>query len=146
MNPHQKNKVDVSKLSPDEQRLFRLYGKLPNSKDLIQNKLKERKYFDSGDYALSKAGKASDVGVTVIGSKHPIPENIPHSMQKHSMQKNPSLMPSLQNGQVVHGSPVKESSILQRETSIHDVDKPAKDTVKEISKEPVAKAGATGSG
>jgi hypothetical protein len=30
------------KLSPDEQRLFRLYGKLPNSKDLIQNKLKVR--------------------------------------------------------------------------------------------------------
>jgi hypothetical protein len=85
------------------------------------------------------------VGVTVIGSKHPNPENIPHSMQKQSMQKNPSLMPSLQNGQVVHGSPVKESSILQRETSIHDVDKPTED-VKEISKEPVAKAGATGSG
>jgi hypothetical protein len=32
----------VQKLSPDEQRLFRLYGKLPNSKDLIQNKLKVR--------------------------------------------------------------------------------------------------------
>ncbi len=71
----------------------------------------------------------------MIGSKHPIPENIPHSMQK-----NPSLMPSLQNGQVVHGSPVKESSILQRQTSVHDVDKPAKDAVKDMSKEPAAKA------
>jgi hypothetical protein len=29
-------------LSPDEQRLFRLYGKLPNKKDLLQNKLKVR--------------------------------------------------------------------------------------------------------
>lgn len=28
------------KLSPDEQRLFRLYGKLPNKSDLLQNKLK----------------------------------------------------------------------------------------------------------
>ena len=27
-------------MSADEQRLFRLYGKLPNKKDLLQNKLK----------------------------------------------------------------------------------------------------------
>ncbi|KAF2100827.1 hypothetical protein NA57DRAFT_8601, partial [Rhizodiscina lignyota] len=79
MNPHQRNKIDINSLSPEEQRLFRLYGKLPNKTDLLQNKLKERKYFDSGDYALSKAGKASDVGVTSIGREHPSPENIPHS-------------------------------------------------------------------
>lgn len=30
----------LQKLSADEQRLFRLYGKLPNKKDLLQNKLK----------------------------------------------------------------------------------------------------------
>lgn len=30
------------KLSPEEARLFRLYGKLPNKKDLLQNKLKVR--------------------------------------------------------------------------------------------------------
>lgn len=57
MNPHQKNKVDLNvrqivdilyewnswpcqSLSADEQRLFRMYGKLPNKKDLLQNKLK----------------------------------------------------------------------------------------------------------
>jgi hypothetical protein len=28
------------KMSADEQRLFRLYGKVPNKKDLLQNKLK----------------------------------------------------------------------------------------------------------
>ncbi|KAF7571973.1 Endosulfine domain containing protein [Pyrenophora tritici-repentis] len=67
MNPHQQNKVDISKMSEQEAKLFRLYGKLPNKKDLLQNKLKERKYFDSGDYALSKAGKAGDVGVTQVG-------------------------------------------------------------------------------
>jgi len=78
MNPHQKNKIDINSLSADEQRLFRLYGKLPNKKDLLQNKLKERKYFDSGDYALSKAGKASDSGVTSIGTEHPQAADIPH--------------------------------------------------------------------
>ncbi|KAF9327628.1 hypothetical protein BG006_009097 [Podila minutissima] len=34
-----------------------------------------RKYFDSGDYALSKAGKE-----TCVGEGHPQPENIPHSV------------------------------------------------------------------
>lgn len=83
MNPHQKNKIDISSLSADEQRLFRMYGKLPNKKDLLQNKLKERKYFDSGDYALSKAGKAGDTGVTSIGTEHPNAENIPHASPLH---------------------------------------------------------------
>ncbi len=32
----------MQSLSADEQRLFRLYGKLPNKKDLLQNKLKVR--------------------------------------------------------------------------------------------------------
>jgi len=116
MNPHQKNKIDVSKLSPEEQRLFRLYGKLPNRKDLLQNKLKERKYFDSGDYALSKAGKASDAGVTNIGREHPVPENIPHSAAQHNATTGA-------NTQGHNGSPVKESSFLHRETSADDVAK-----------------------
>lgn len=114
LNPHQQNKVDISKLSPEEAKLFRLYGKLPNKKDLLQNKLKERKYFDSGDYALSKAGKASDVGVTQVGREHPNPEKIPH------------IAPPTPNGQQngngqgeKAGSPVKEHTFLHRETSLN---------------------------
>ena len=30
----------AQQMTADEQRLFRLYGKLPNRKDLLQNKLK----------------------------------------------------------------------------------------------------------
>lgn len=112
MNPHQKNKIDISKMSPEEQRLFRMYGKVPNRKDLLQNKLKERKYFDSGDYALSKAGKAADAGVTSIGHEHPVPENIPHSSTPHNGTSSASVQTHGHNG-----SPVKESSYLQRETS-----------------------------
>ncbi|KAJ5243697.1 hypothetical protein N7489_003793 [Penicillium chrysogenum] len=106
MNPHQQNKVDINSLSPEEQRLLRLYGKMPTKKDVLQNKLKERKYFDSGDYALSKAGKASDVGVTNIGSRHPVPENIPHltstSPGANNSANNGSV--SSQGGQQVPGS------------------------------------------
>ncbi|KAF2150533.1 Endosulfine-domain-containing protein [Myriangium duriaei CBS 260.36] len=123
MNPHQKNKVDISNLSPEEQRLFRMYGKLPNKQDLLKNKLKgqERKYFDSGDYALSKAGKADDGGVTAIGREHPSPDSIPHlsSSNPHN-GTTPILQPSQSQGHA--GSPVKESSILQRGVSVDEQD------------------------
>lgn len=137
MNPHQANKVDISKMSPDEARLFRLYGKLPNKKDLLQNKLKERKYFDSGDYALSKAGKASDVGVTQVGREHPNPDKIPHIAPP---------TPNGQNGQnpmnqEKAGSPVKESTFQHRETSLNR-ETSASDFDHEENAQPQAEAGA----
>jgi hypothetical protein len=55
----------------------------------------ERKYFDSGDYALSKAGKASDTGVTTIGTEHPKAEEIPHtSPLMHTLSRNDSISSS----------------------------------------------------
>ncbi|KAJ6088307.1 cAMP-regulated phosphoprotein family protein Igo1 [Penicillium sp. IBT 16267x] len=139
MNPLKQNDVDVSKLSPDEQRLYALYGKRPNKKDVLQNKLKERKYFDSGDYALSKAGKASDVGVTNIGSRHPVPENIPHLTATSPGANNPAGTGNggsiSAQGQQIPGSisghpssigfqsrsPIKEgSSFLHRGTSMSE--------------------------
>jgi len=123
MNPHQKNKIDISNLSEEEQKVFRLYGKLPNTRDLLQNKLKERKYFDSGDYALSKAGKASDVGVTSIGSQHPLPENIPHLTSPPPSTNNGNNGGVTMASQASQGtSPVKEASFLHRETSMDDQD------------------------
>lgn len=68
--------LSTQSLTEEEQKLFRLYGKLPTRKDVIGNKLKERKYFDSGDYALSKAGKAPQQSV---GTAIPNPETIPHA-------------------------------------------------------------------
>ncbi|KAH8693077.1 camp-regulated phosphoprotein/endosulfine conserved region-domain-containing protein [Talaromyces proteolyticus] len=150
MNPHKQNKVDLNSLSPDEQRLLRLYGKVPTKKDLLQNKLKERKYFDSGDYALSKAGKASDVGVTSIGSRHPVPENIPHltatspgaqnpgnngngagtpATQAHPIPGTISGHPGSTNFQ--SRSPVKEASFLQRGTNAEDSEKTDEDQKKD---------------
>lgn len=102
---------------------------------------KERKYFDSGDYALSKAGKASDVGVTNVGSRHPVPENIPHlttaspgannaatngnggsvNAQGHSIPGSISGHPGSIGFQ--NRSPVKEASFLHHGTSANDSDK-----------------------
>lgn len=127
MNPHKQNKIDIASLSPDEQRLFRLYGKLPSKSDHLAKHLKERKYFDSGDYALSKAGKASSVDTGSVGSQHPLPENIPHLT-------SPSMSAANQGGSGngnIHisgiagaqsGSPVKESSFLNRETSASELE------------------------
>jgi len=118
-------------LTEEEQKLFRLYGKLPNKKDLLQNKLKERKYFDSGDYALSKAGKSDNALVGGLGREHPSPDTIPHLSQQNSSSSSsdgqhgrgsisgPALTPTVSHGQA--GSPVKES-LLQRGTSVDEQD------------------------
>ncbi|KAJ3138203.1 hypothetical protein HK100_012810 [Physocladia obscura] len=70
--------IDVTTLSPEEQEFYKKYGKLPlKKKDLLGKRLNgDRKYFDSGDYALSQAGKTNPKDV---GSQHPSPERIPHS-------------------------------------------------------------------
>ena len=80
----------------------------------------ERKYFDSGDYALSKAGKASEGGVTSIGSQHPLPENIPHLASPGPNSGSNGSNNGTPGGSLpcaTSGSPVKESSFLHRETS-----------------------------
>lgn len=166
LNPHQKNKVDISvctltiyhyfssylsnrlgnpqQLSEEEAKLFRLYGKLPNKKDLFTKKLSERKYFDSGDYALSKAGKADTSALGGgLGREHPTPENIPHLSQQvsnggsggtgttppegsrgsFSEGSRGSVVAGLGQGTpggLVSGSPVKEGSVLQREMGVDD--------------------------
>lgn len=68
------SQIDVKSLSAEEQRLYKLYGKLPSRADLLQRKANDRKYFDSGDYALNKAGHSS-----AVGSKIPNPDSIPRN-------------------------------------------------------------------
>jgi len=146
LNPHKKNKVDIASLSPDEQRLFRLYGKLPSKSDHLAKHLKERKYFDSGDYALSKAGKASSVDTGSVGSQHPLPENIPHlsspgvgnASQGGSGNGNIHLAGP---GGAQSGSPVKESSFLNRETSVDELDEKVGERVNDSVSPPPSKEG-----
>ncbi|RFU25172.1 hypothetical protein B7463_g11166, partial [Scytalidium lignicola] len=123
MNLYKQNKVDLSFLSPDEQQLFHLYGKLPSKYDHLAEHCKERKYFDSGDFALFRAGKASSVDTESVGSQHPLPENIPHltspavSIASQGGSGNSNIRPGTAGGS--HSvSPVKESSFLSREMSV----------------------------
>lgn len=81
----------IKNLSPQEARLYKMYGKIPTSTQLLNKKIQDRKYFDSGDYALSKAGKVSPA-TAPVGSRHPNPDTIPHSasaLRQNSLATSP---------------------------------------------------------
>jgi hypothetical protein len=110
MLPAKRNKIDISKLTEEEQKLFRLYGKLPTHKNHLTKMQKDRKYFDSGDYALSKAGVAPQ---TAVGTAIPNPENIPHaSSPANGSQQNLSVSPTNSS------SPAKESTLSQSQQAV----------------------------
>ncbi|ORY22511.1 camp-regulated phospho protein/endosulfine conserved region-domain-containing protein [Naematelia encephala] len=75
MNPHKLNKVDISSLSEQDQKAFKMYGKIPG-KNLLTKMQKERKYFDSGDYMMSKAGAPN---AEQPGTAIPTPQHLPHA-------------------------------------------------------------------
>ncbi|AET40765.1 endosulfine family protein Ecym_6390 [Eremothecium cymbalariae DBVPG len=88
--PHVQEDVDVSALTPQELKLFKMYGKLPGKKDLFKHKLQERKYFDSGDYALSKAGvNSADLASDVVGSSH-LPVTNPSGLRESIIRRRMS--------------------------------------------------------
>ncbi|KZT11992.1 Endosulfine-domain-containing protein [Laetiporus sulphureus 93-53] len=112
MLPAQRNKVDISKLTEEEQKLFRLYGKLPTHKNVLMKMQKDRKYFDSGDYALSKAGVAPQ---NTVGTAIPNPENIPHASTSPVSHQSLSISPT--NSSM---SPGKESPLAEQSATAGD--------------------------
>jgi len=125
MLPFQRKKVDFSSMTEEEQKLFRLYGKLPTHKNVLSKVAKDRKYFDSGDYAMSKAGVTPQ---NAVGTAIPSPENIPHAspqpMSNHTTPSVPAttpgplsvsppgtsiLIPPPHNSPPAQSSPIKES-------------------------------------
>lgn len=46
--------LDLSKLSPQEMKIYKMYGKLPTTNQILASKFQDKKYFDSGDYAMQK--------------------------------------------------------------------------------------------
>jgi len=84
------------------------YGKLPTHKNMLMKMQKERKYFDSGDYALSKAGVAPQ---NTVGTAIPNPENIPHASTPTNGHGHQSLSVSPTNST----SPVNKESGLSHD-------------------------------
>ncbi|GAA5872219.1 hypothetical protein JCM16303_001020 [Sporobolomyces ruberrimus] len=107
-----KQKVDISSFSDQEKELFQKYGKVPTHKNLLSNKLKERKYFDSGDYAMSKAGVSPQ---SSVGTAIPSPADIPHaSPPQHNSNSGAGLSTSPSSstspGSMPIGSPSSQSA------------------------------------
>nr|GAT50627.1 predicted protein [Mycena chlorophos] len=133
MLPAQRNKVDISKLNEQEQLLFAKYGKLPTHKNALMKMQKDRKYFDSGDYALSKAGVAPQ---NAVGTAIPNPENIPHALASPPMANG---HPGLVNSPTNPTSPVNKESGLAHDddTSVEPAEaaEPAAPAAEPISEE-----------
>ncbi|KAE8135578.1 hypothetical protein BDV38DRAFT_252239 [Aspergillus pseudotamarii] len=71
---HQEHKIEP--LSKDATQVLHRYGALPRRKSLLEHQT--RKYFDSGDFALSAAHRMADEGAIQTGTSHPIRDGIPH--------------------------------------------------------------------
>jgi len=76
---------------------------------------------------MNKAGKGDSVDTGAVGSQHPVPENIPHLSSPVSGPNGIGSMLHPHHHHQHHasmqaGSPVKESSFLNRETSAEDVE------------------------
>ncbi|ORX36517.1 camp-regulated phospho protein/endosulfine conserved region-domain-containing protein [Kockovaella imperatae] len=84
------NKVDVSSMSPQEQKAFQMYGKAP-AKNLLTKMQKDRKYFDSGDYMMNKAGVNTN---GPLGTAIPTPEGVPHASPPGPTSPPPNLSSS----------------------------------------------------
>jgi len=115
MDPNRRRKIDITGLDRN-MLLTSKYGELPITQKSPWIPT-DRKYFDSGDYALSKAGKAPR---EAVGTAIPNPENIPHaSPNPVSNYSNPhvSVQVSPVNSPT---SPAKESS-LSHESTLADI-------------------------
>jgi len=106
MLPAQRKKVDMKTMTEEEKKLFMLYGKLPTHKNVLTKVQKDRKYFDSGDYALSKAGVAPQ---STVGTAIPSPDTIPHASPPSNLNTSQS------------GTPMSSSGASGASTSPHTV-------------------------
>ncbi|KAI8058416.1 hypothetical protein BDF22DRAFT_665588 [Syncephalis plumigaleata] len=114
MLPAKQNKVDLSQLTEEEKVIFRKFGRLPK-RDLIRNKFEERKYFDSGDYELKKAGRPD----ASVGVQHPSPDKIPHAANASNLAKTSTA------------SVQRESSLTQDATE--EITRAVQETTKEAA-------------
>jgi len=89
---------------------------------------KERKYFDSGDYALSKAGVAPP---TTVGTAIPNPENIPHASSPGNGHgaghQGLSISPTNSTSPVNKESWLSHSETSGDEDRVHETKPPADD-------------------
>ncbi|PVH90962.1 hypothetical protein DM02DRAFT_388101 [Periconia macrospinosa] len=103
-------------LTEQDVRLLRRYGKLP-ARDLLDHQLEKRKYFDSGDFALSHAHRVSDIGHIRTGREHPLRKGISHPSSPVPSGSNIKDDSGEQEKGVKEGHKAKEASHLHQHVS-----------------------------
>lgn len=86
--PKNTQNLDLSKLSPQELRVYKMYGKLPTTQQILSSKFQDKKYFDSGDYAMQKQLGGENVKSSVPGGvplKHPNAEKVKEIYNRNSI-------------------------------------------------------------
>lgn len=87
--PRNEAGLDLSKLSPQELRIYKMYGKLPTTQQILSSKFNDKKYFDSGDYAMQKQlgdAAARKTGITGgVSMKHPNAEKVKEMATRNSI-------------------------------------------------------------
>ncbi|ODV78421.1 uncharacterized protein CANTADRAFT_90771 [Suhomyces tanzawaensis NRRL Y-17324] len=84
--PKNTQNLDLSKLSPQELRIYKMYGKLPTTQQILTSKFQDKKYFDSGDYAMQKqmgGGRTALAGGVPLG--HPNAEKVKEIYNRNSI-------------------------------------------------------------
>ncbi|KAF8004160.1 hypothetical protein HF325_001608 [Metschnikowia pulcherrima] len=62
-----------------------MYGKLPTKQQILSSKLQDKKYFDSGDYAMQKQLGGNKSGVSGVPLKHPNAEKVKEMYNRNSI-------------------------------------------------------------
>lgn len=88
--PSNNQGIDLSKLTPQELRIFKMYGKLPTKQQILSSKLQDKKYFDSGDYAMQKQLGGNKSGVSGLSMKHPNAEKVKEMYNRNSISASNS--------------------------------------------------------
>lgn len=83
--PSNEQGLDLSKLSPQELRVFKLYGKLPTTQQVLASRFQDKKYFDSGDYAMQKQLGGPKSGIAGVSMRHPNAEKVKEMYNRNSI-------------------------------------------------------------
>ena len=88
--PKNEQGLDLSKLSPQELRIYRMYGKLPTTQQILSSKFQDKKYFDSGDYAMQKQLGGPKSGIPGVPMRHPNAEKVKEMYNRNSISASNS--------------------------------------------------------
>ncbi|KAH6985355.1 camp-regulated phosphoprotein family protein Igo1 [Ilyonectria destructans] len=101
-------------------RIRQLYGispKTAKSPSLLSRQLDDRKFFDSGDFALSQAHESSDIGNINTGIEHPIRKNISHPSAPVPSSSNVEENANQEMGGERRSVELKSDSHLKQDTT-----------------------------